>query len=697
VDCQRCGGEIVRRRTGPEGYICERCYQREYLRRRAAARRIAQLEALVEVVASVAGDLDREIVLASIERAAPSETERKRLLACLRSETDALQAGSPHAPKVVGRLASELAAAGASGVVRPACPGCGREVELVHPTSDGSMCARCYQQGRASECGLCGKRRPIITRTPEGLPMCSSCRNRDQARWEPCVRCRRSRPVNARTEDGGSLCNSCYRQPPVPCDGCGKPGIIVSRKGGRFMCTRCYRHPRRPCGRCGRVRRVALRATVEHPDLCPACHWAAEAVCVRCGEESPSRGVRWGEPVCLRCIAIARLDEVITAPDGTIAAPLRALRDVFVAVEQPRSTFVWLDRSPGVGVLRDIASGRLPLTHEALDALPQTASVHHLRQLLVAAGALPQRDPNLARLERALDRVVESLGDPSDRKLLQAFARWGVLRRARSKADRDEFSVIAAKNARTLVAEAAHFLSWLRERGSSLAECRQADIDLWLATGVSARRRIGVFLRWAQAHRAIGDLDLPDGKTSRGAPRPIDAEARWAIARRLIHDETLDSADRVVGVLVVLYAQPVTRIAKLRRSDVVYEDGETYVRLGKELMPIAEPLGQVLRELPWRRQVGPSGKVEAASEWLFPGRQAGLHLHPEYLRRRLGELGIVCRASRNAALLQLGGQLPAAVIADKLNVHRSTADRWVKMAGGDWARYAAERAQSAGT
>ena len=93
--------------------------------------------------------------------------------------------------------------------------------------------------------------------------------------------------------------------------------------------------------------------------------------------------------------------------------------------------------------------------------------------------------------------------------------------------------------------------------------------------------------------------------------------------------------------------------------------------------------------------MGPSGNVEAASEWLFPGRQAGRHLHPEYLRRRLAELGIECRASRNAALLQLGGQLPAAVIADKLNVHRSTADRWVKMAGGDWARYAARRRQAA--
>lgn len=233
-----------------------------------------------------------------------------------------------------------------------------------------------------------------------------------------------------------------------------------------------------------------------------------------------------------------------------------------------------------------------------------------------------------------------------------------------------------------------------RGRGLSLRDCRQADVDLWLSTGVAARRRIGEFLRWAQERKAVGDIEAPDSRTSSGAPRPIDAEARWALARRLIHDDTLDTADRVVGTLVVLYGQPVTRIAKLRRSDVVVDDGETFVRLGKELMPIAEPLGRVVRALPSRRQMGPSGKVKAASEWLFPGRQAGLHLSPGYLQGRLGELGIECRASRNAALLQFGGQLPAAVIADKLNVHRTTADRWVKMARGDWARYAAERARS---
>jgi hypothetical protein len=140
MDCQRCGSEIVRRRRGPEGWICDRCYQLDYRRRRAVARQMAQLEALVEIVAVTAGNLGRDAVLASIECAAPSETERKRLLNSLEAEPDALKAGSAHVPRVVGRLTAELFAAGAEAVVRPACPRCERTVELLHPTPEGRIC-----------------------------------------------------------------------------------------------------------------------------------------------------------------------------------------------------------------------------------------------------------------------------------------------------------------------------------------------------------------------------------------------------------------------------------------------------------------------------------------------------------------------------------------------------------------------------
>ncbi len=43
--------------------------------------------------------------------------------------------------------------------------------------------------------------------------------------------------------------------------------------------------------------------------------------------------------------------------------------------------------------------------------------------------------------------------------------------------------------------------------------------------------------------------------------------------------------------------------------------------------------------------------------------------------------------------MHLAAQLPAAVLADLLNLHPTTACRWVGEAAGDWNRYAAEVAR----
>src|SRR6266702_2671609 len=44
--------------------------------------------------------------------------------------------------------------------------------------------------------------------------------------------------------------------------------------------------------------------------------------------------------------------------------------------------------------------GYRPLTHTALDELPDSKTLRHLRSVLVATGALPARDEHLAQLER---------------------------------------------------------------------------------------------------------------------------------------------------------------------------------------------------------------------------------------------------------------------------------------------------------
>lgn len=117
---------------------------------------------------------------------------------------------------------------------------------------------------------------------------------------------------------------------------------------------------------------------------------------------------------------------------------------------------------------------------------------------------------------------------------------------------------------------------------------------------------------------------------------------------------------------------------------------EVHVSFGGDLVHMPGGLGDLLRELPWRRQVGPSGTAPS-NGWLFPGRQAGRHLNPTYLSVRLNAAGIQTRAMRTTALLQLGAQLPPAVLAGLLNVHPTTAGRYAQSSGGNWTGYAAAR------
>ena len=65
------------------------------------------------------------------------------------------------------------------------------------------------------------------------------------------------------------------------------------------------------------------------------------------------------------------------------------------------------------------------------------------------------------------------------------------------------------------------------------------------------------------------------------------------------------------------------------------------------------------------------------------------------MRRRLARLGISARADRSAALVDLCQHVPPAILGDLLGISEEKAARWVKLSGGEWARYAATRVTAA--
>ena len=95
---------------------------------------------------------------------------------------------------------------------------------------------------------------------------------------------------------------------------------------------------------------------------------------------------------CGRCLINSRLDELMGPDTDCLPPGLRTLRENISTAEHHITAMRWLTKPAIAPVLADLAAGRLPLTHQAFDELGDTQALAHLRQTLVAVGALPERD-----------------------------------------------------------------------------------------------------------------------------------------------------------------------------------------------------------------------------------------------------------------------------------------------------------------
>ena len=77
-----------------------------------------------------------------------------------------------------------------------------------------------------------------------------------------------------------------------------------------------------------------------------------------------------------------------------------------------------------------------------------------------------------------------------------------------------------------------------------------------------------------------------------------------------------------------------------------------------------------------------------------PRRAARQANHRRQARQQTAHPRVCAETGRRAALLDLAGQLPAAVLAGLLGLAPATAVKWMRQAGGDWSRYAAELART---
>jgi hypothetical protein len=498
---------------------------------------------------------------------------------------------------------------------------------------------------------LCGREKPCHLASA-GTPRCEHCSRR--MRHVPCARCGHSRAVWTRTADGQPLCGSCSRQR-VPCTACGNTRTVAARLPAGPLCSTCYRkHPAsfQPCTECGTTERL------------------------------------YHHGLCTRCACRQHLLGLLSHNQAGLHPHAEAIYQV-LAASDPASLMQWLTKgSAARAILAEISQASRPPDHSALDRHLPSRAAHHLRKVLVAGGILPARDERLAGLQLWADQQASRVEDPAERRIVRSFATWHHLRRLRRESERHYITAEQADYMHNEVRAALKLITWLRSNGKNLAACTQHDLDTWLTSGPGTNYHARAFVVWASRRGHTHDLDIPQHARNETLTQ-IEDDKRWALVRSLLHDDSDAIEDRVAGLLVLLYGQPVARIARLTRDQITHTPARVQLLLGTVPLDLPAPLDELIRQLLDRRHGRAVVGRTNDHPWVFPGGAPAQPISTAQLKVRLASLGIHGRSGRNTALMDLAAKLPPVALARLLGIHISTAGAWAERAGGSPAAYAA--------
>jgi hypothetical protein len=669
--------------------------------------RTCERSMVVDAVMAVAAGATHAVVAEVVAEVTEGPAALRSIRQALTGGPGALLVGAPPA---VGRLVVALRERGVD-LPEPLCARCGRRGIKLTTSSQGGVCGNCRRRQLASECVSCGLVKVTYGRDPSGGALCAVCAPRPK---RTCSVCGRVRKIARRAHgDQGDLCDVCFKGPVATCRICHRerPCHFVSE--GRPICVSCSPRRSAPCAHCGEARPPTVRWP-EGP-VCERCYRAAlghRGTCATCGEQrrlvdppgptarnctdcsglahllscracgAEERPYRHG--LCVRCSLELGARELVIDIDG----PLAPIYQAIVGNPQPFSACNWLRQSSAAKVLGEIAAGSLPLTHEALDAHPHYVGARLARHMLVANGVLAARDDAVVQLEAWVVARLDEVASPEHRRVLRSYATWRVLRRTRERAAASNRPTTPTAHAKTCLLAAIALCDFLDAQGVTLGECSQVDIDRWFDQGLPSEDRVGDFLDWVKERKLTAGLVVAPSLPRVGAT--MDEDTRWALVHRLLHDDTLETGDRVAGCLVLLYGQQVSRIATLARDQVSITDEHVRLEIGIASIDIPEPLAGLLVSLLEGKRPYNGVASPPDSPWLFPGLSAGRPVNASNLGARLRRIGVRTMPGRRSAMNHLAARLPAAFLADLLGLHHNTAVRWVRGTGADWSTYAAE-------
>ena len=156
--------------------------------------------------------------------------------------------------------------------------------------------------------------------------------------------------------------------------------------------------------------------------------------------------------------------------------------------------------------------------------------------------------------------------------------------------------------------------TWLHAQHLTLDDLRQDLLDEWLAAGATTRRAVSGFVDWLCRAQLSGRLVIAWPVAAHNPPI-ASGEPRLHALTALLADRRAAPTIRFAAAAVLFFAQPLTRIAALRRADLTHASAGWQLRFGRRPVQAPALLDGLLAELassgPRRTRVAGS-----QSDWL---------------------------------------------------------------------------------
>lgn len=480
-----------------------------------------------------------------------------------------------------------------------------------------------------------------------------------------CDRCQLDVPrIRVRWPDG-AICGACFTAAVHEfgvCPGCGEQRMLPGRSpAGLHICRDCAR--------------ITTRL-----------------VCDRCGNEAE----RFRGGACARCVIREDLESILR-PNSPPDLRLKRLVAILSDSERPESIYTWMNSEAPNSLLNVIGRREIELSHDAFDnysASPAAAS--HLREILVHHGMLPsRRSLPFAQFELWLAKRLGELEEwPDIHRPIERFARWHHLKRLRQKLDAGaENMATATLSAKQEITEAGKFLRWLLDEHGAVAEhLQQAHVDQYLAEGTSTRKHIRNFVHWLKPGRPGRRPVTAPYRTAKSIPMLTQSQ-RIELVRNCLEFEQVSLSTRVAGLISLLWAHPLVKIAALTIDRLERSPSGMTIKLGENPAAIPEQIALMF----WSHLSNRENQQTAntGTKWLFPGTRAGQHIHHRTLGERFLVLGIDPQRARNATLQDLVRQVDARSLIDLLGYSGKVITQHAARAGAPMAAYVELRRSAA--